>query len=208
MKKSNSSTSVKNLTLLALLTALVAVFQCIGMIIPIGFNVGAFALVPIVIGAAMLGPVAGLWLGLVFGIIVLATGSASAFYPLGFIKEPFFGILQTVIVVLLKGGLAGWVSGIIYRALEKKNSFLAIVISSVTCPIVNTGVFVLACFTVFLPGISGWASGAGKDILAYVFLTLVGINFFVELSISVVFTPVAHKIIAIGKKMRSDKSYI
>lgn len=200
MKRSNSVSNIKNLTLLALMTALVVVFQTIGLIIPIGFNVAAFALVPMVIGAAMLGPIAGAWLGLVFGIVIIATGGASAFYA--------FGVVQTVIVVLLKGALAGWVSGIIYKALEKKNSLLAIISASVACPVVNTAIFTLASFTVFFPGISGWASGAGKDMISYVFLTLIGVNFFVELGICLVFSTVADRIINIGKKMRDDKSYI
>lgn len=182
------------------MTALVAVFQCIGLIIPIGFNVGAFALVPIVIGAAMLGPIAGLWLGFIFGLVVIVTGQASAFYA--------FGVVQTVIVVLLKGALAGWVSGLVFKLIEKKNSLAAIVTSSVLCPVVNTAVFTLASFTVFFPGINGWATGAGKDMISFVFLTLIGANFFVELGICLIFSTVAHRIILIGKKMRSDKSYI
>ena len=200
LKKARSLTNVKNLTLLALMTALVAVFQCIGLIIPIGFNVGAFALVPIVIGAAMLGPVAGLWLGFIFGLVVIVTGQASAFYA--------FGVVQTVIVVLLKGALAGWVSGLTFKLIEKKNSLAAIITSSILCPVVNTAVFTLASFTIFFPGIKGWATGAGADVISYVFLTLIGANFFVELGICLIFSTVAHRIILIGKKMRSDKSYI
>ena len=200
LKKARSLTNVKNLTLLALMTALVAVFQCIGLIIPIGFNVGAFALVPIVIGAAMLGPIAGLWLGFIFGLVVIVTGQASAFYA--------FGVVQTVIVVLLKGALAGWVSGLVFKLFEKKNSLAAIVTSSVLCPVINTAIFTLASFTVFFPGIKGWATGAGKDMISFVFLTLIGANFFVELGICLIFSTVAHRIILIGKKMRSDKSYI
>lgn len=200
MKKAKSLTNVRNLTLLALMTALVAVFQCIGLIIPIGFNFGAFALVPIVIGAAMLGPIAGLWLGFIFGLVVIVTGQAAAFYA--------FGVVQTVIVVLLKGALAGWVSGIFYKMIEKKNSLAAIITSSVLCPVINTAIFTLASFTVFFPGIKGWATGAGKDMISFVFLTLIGANFFVELGICLIFSTVAHRIILIGKKMRSDKSYI
>ncbi len=200
MKKAKSLTNVKNLTLLALMTALVAVFQCIGLIIPIGFNIGAFALVPIVIGAAMLGPIAGLWLGFIFGLVVIVTGQASAFYA--------FGVVQTVIVVLLKGALAGWVSGIVYKMIEKKNSLAAIITSSILCPVVNTAIFTLASFTIFFPGIKGWATGAGADMISYVFLTLIGANFLVELGICLIFSTVAHRIILIGKKMRSDKSYI
>ena len=200
MKKAKSLTNVKNMTLLALMTALVAIFQCIGLIIPIGFNVGAFALVPIVIGAAMLGPIAGLWLGFIFGLVVIVTGQASAFYA--------FGVVQTVIVVLLKGALAGWVSGMVYKMIEKKNSLAAIITSSILCPVVNTAVFTLASFTIFFPGIKDWATGAGADMISFVFLTLIGANFFVELGICLIFSTVADRIIKIGKKMRGDKSYI
>ena len=200
MKKAKSLTNAKNLTLLALMTALVAVFQCIGLIIPIGFNFGAFALVPIVIGAAMLGPIAGLWLGFIFGLVVIVTGQAAAFYA--------FGVVQTVIVVLLKGALAGLVSGIFYKMIEKKNSLAAIITSSILCPVVNTELFTLASFTIFFAGIKGWATGAGADMISFVFLTLIGANFFVELGICLVFSTVANRIILIGKKMRNDKSYI
>lgn len=206
MKKAKSLTNVKNLTLLALMTALVAVFQCIGLIIPIGFNVGAFALVPIVIGAAMLGPIAGLWLGSVFGLVVILTGQASAFYTL--VQPQWLGVTLTVAVVLLKGALAGWVSGIVYKMIEKKSSFGAIITASVLCPVVNTAIFTLASFTVFFPGISGWATGAGKSMIAFVFLTLIGLNFFIELGICLVFSTVADRIIKIGKKMRGEKNYI
>ena len=188
------------MTLLALMTALVAIFQCIGLIIPIGFNIAAFALVPIVIGAAMLGPIAGLWLGFIFGLVVIVTGQASAFY--------MFGVVPTVAVVLLKGAIAGWTAGIAYKLIEKKNSLAAIITSSVLCPVVNTALFALASFTVFFPGISGWATGAGKDMISFVFLTLIGANFFVELGICLIFSTVSDRIIRIGKKMRGDKSYI
>ena len=188
------------MTLLALMTALVAIFQCIGLIIPISFNIAAFALVPIVIGAAMLGPIAGLWLGFMFGLVILVTGQASAFYV--------FGVVETAAVVLLKGAASGWVAGISYKMLEKKSTLAAIIASSILCPIVNTALFTLASFTVFFPGISGWANGAGKDMISYVFLTLIGANFFVELGICLIFSTVADRIIRIGKKMRGDKSYI
>ena len=200
MKKHNSIKNVRNMTLLALMTALVAIFQCIGLIIPIGFNVGAFALVPLVVGAAMLGPLAGAWLGFVFGFVVIVTGQASGFYVLG--------VVQTVAVVLIKGILAGLSASLIYKLIAKKNSLAAIVTSSIVCPVVNTAIFALACYTVFFPGISEWASGAGKDMISYVFLTLVGANFFVELGICLIFSTVADRIIKIGQKMRHDKSYI
>lgn len=206
MKKAKSSVNAKNLTLLALMTVLVVVFQLIGAFVPIGFNVGAFALVPIVIGAALLGPLAGAWLGTVFGVVVLATGSASAFYAL--IKPQWLGVTATVLVVILKGALAGFLSGVVYKLIAKKNSVVAIVAASIVCPVVNTLIFTLASFTIFFPGITVWATAAGKTIVPFVFLVLIGANFFVELTICLVFSSVSERIIAIGKKMRHDKSYI
>ena len=200
MKKQNSVKNVKNMTLLALMTALVAIFQCIGLIIPIGINVGAFALVPLVVGAAMLGPLAGAWLGFAFGFVVVITGQASGFYVLG--------VVETVAVVLIKGIAAGLAAALIYKLIAKRNSLAAIITASVVCPVVNTAIFTLACYTVFFPGISEWASGAGKDMISYVFLTLIGANFFVELGICLIFSTVADRIIKIGLKMRHDKSYI
>ena len=188
------------MTLLSLMTALVAVFQGIGLIVPIGFNFGAFALVPMVVGAAMLGPIAGAWLGFIFGLVVVVTGQASGFYV--------FGVIETIAVVRIKGTGAGLVGGIAYKLISKKNSLAAIITSSVLCPVVNTAIFTLACYTVFFPGISEWAAGAGKSMIAFVFLTLIGANFFVELGICVIFSSVADRIIKIGKKMRHDKSYI
>lgn len=200
MKNKKTFFQVKNLTLLSLMTALVAIFQTIGLIIPIGFNVGAFALVPLVVGAAMLGPIAGAWLGFVFGFVVIITGQASGFYVLG--------VVETVAVVLIKGIAAGLAAALIYKLIAKRNSLAAIITASIVCPVVNTAIFTLACYTVFFPGISEWASGAGESMLTYVFLTLIGANFFVELGICIVFSSVADRIIKIGKKIRHDKSYI
>lgn len=204
LKKAKSKVNVKNLTLLALMTALVAIFQCIGAFVPLGFNAGAFALVPIVIGAAMLGQIAGLWLGFFFGIIVIATGQASAFFFPGL--EVF-----AVILVLLKGSLAGWLTAVVYKALVKKNSLLAIIVSSIVCPIVNTGIFAIGCLTLFSDGISSGLLTEGTpvtNLVPFVFLTLIGINFIVEFCICVLFSSVSDRIIKIGMKMRNDKSYI
>ena len=198
MKKKTLSYDVKKLTYLALMTALVALFQTIGMIIPIGFNVGAFSLVPIVIGGAMLGPAAGAWLGFSSAAVLIATNAVAPYYTIS--------IFFTILVVILKGVVSGWVAALVYMPLSKKNSLLAITVSSVLCPVVNTSIFLVACFTVFFPGLSAWAIEAGKDMISFVFVTMVGINFFVEVGICVLFAPIADRMIKLGSKMRHDKS--
>ena len=48
----------------------------------------------------------------------------------------------TILLCILKGTAAGWVSGLIYRALTKcEKTKLGVVLSAVACPIVNTGIF-------------------------------------------------------------------
>ena len=85
-----------------------------------------------------------------FGLVVLLSGDAAAFLvisPLG-----------TILVVLLKGALAGFCAGLVFRALEKKNQTLAVVTSAVTAPVVNTGIFLLGCVVFFLETVRGWAA--------------------------------------------------
>ena len=61
------------------LTAVVIVVYLLTMGISVGpFNI-TFALIPIVVGAALYGWATGGWLGLVFGAMVLFTGGANAF---------------------------------------------------------------------------------------------------------------------------------
>ena len=86
---------VQKLTLIALLTALVVILQILGGFIRIGTFSVSLVLVPIVLGAALLGPWAGGWLGLVFGAVVLISGDAAWFMGMN--------LPGTVITVLLKG---------------------------------------------------------------------------------------------------------
>ena len=71
MKSKRFFTS-RNIAFLAVLVALIIVLQLWGGNIRIGGTSLSFVLVPIVIGAVMLGPVAGAFLGLLLGLITLS----------------------------------------------------------------------------------------------------------------------------------------
>ena len=96
---------------LGLLTAIVVVLQFIGATIRFGTFSVSLVLMPIVIGAALFGPWAGAWLGLVFDIVVLLSGDAATFMTI----NPF----GTIVTVIVKGVLAGYVSGLVYSGLAK-----------------------------------------------------------------------------------------
>lgn len=180
------------LAFMGILTAIVIVLQAMA----IGIRFGTFSitlvLVPIVVGAAMYGWKAGAWLGLVFGAVVLMT-DAGAFLAVS--------VPGTIITCILKGVLAGAVAAIVYRLLEKKNEWLAILAAAVVCPVVNTGVFLLGCVLFFYDTISEWATGSGfANAGTYMIMGLVGLNFLVEMAINLCLSTVIVRIMSIVKR--------
>ncbi len=194
METRKSRFGARQIALTAMLTAIVAVLQLLGNYVqPIPGVSLSFVLVPIVLGAALLGPWAGAWLGFVFSFMVLVTGGATAFFPI----SP----VGTVLTVIVKGCCAGLLAGLVYKALEKKNQYLAIICSAVTAPVVNTGIFLIGCRLFFWPTIVEWGKGAGfENPVAYAFLGLAGVNFLVELGINVLLAPVILRLIKLAKK--------
>ena len=180
------------LSFMGILTAIVIVLQALA----IGIRFGTFSitlvLVPRVVGAALYGWKAGAWLGLVFGVVVLFT-DAGAFLAVN--------VPGTIITCILKGVLAGAASAAVYKLLEKKNSWIAILLSAIVCPIVNTGVFLLGCLIFFFDTVSEWAAGFGYESLgAYFIFGLVGLNFLVEMAINLCLSTVIVRILSIVKK--------
>lgn len=191
------SENIHKLVGTGLLTALVVVVYFLTMGITVGpFNI-TFALIPIVVGAALYGWQAGGWLGLVFGAMVLFSGGANAFLV---INAP-----GTVITVLLKGAAAGVVPGIIYQALEKKNRWAATICAAAAAPIVNTGIFLLGCFAFFMDTLSLWAAGVGiENTVTYMMTAFVGVNFLVELGTNLLLSSVIVRIVDIVKNKLSS----
>lgn len=184
------------------LTAVVIVVYLLTMGISVGpFNI-TFALIPIVVGAALYGWATGGWLGLVFGAMVLFTGGANAFLVIN--------VPGTIITVLVKGAAAGLVPGLIYSALEKKNRWAATICSAAAAPIVNTGIFLLGCLAFFMGTINEWAAGAGiENAGVYMVTVFVGVNFLVELGANLLLSSVIVRIVDIVKnKLAANKSRI
>lgn len=192
---SNDHTRIRTLTGTAMLTAIIIVLQLIGSYIKFGQFSISLVLIPIVLGAALFGVASGTWLGLAFGIVVLISGDAALFMAI----NP----IGTVITVLLKGVLAGAASAAVYRLVEKKSRFAAVLLASFVCPMVNTGVFLLGCLVFFMDAIRDWA-GDG-NVLVYMIVYLVGINFVIELVINLVLNPAMVRLIEIGRKMGPEK---
>ena len=186
--------STRTLTGVALFTAIVVVLQFLGAFIRFGPFSISLVLIPIVVGAALYGVGAGAWLGFVFSVVVLISGDAAAFLAVN--------IPGTIITVLAKGTCAGLVSGLIYKALEK-HEVPAVAVAAISAPVVNTGIFLLGCLLFFMPTINEWAAGAGFESAGkFMIFGLVGVNFLIEMAISIVLSPVIVRLIRIGRKGR------
>lgn len=182
--------STKKMVLGALLTALVMVLQLMGASIKFGAFSISLVLIPIVIGAATCGKSIGAWLGFIFGLAVLISGDAATFMAVS--------IPGTIITVLVKGTLAGFLAGLTYQFFAKYNKIVAVVLAAIVCPVVNTGIFLIGCLLFFLETVTAWAGGS--NVGKYMIVGLVGINFLFELGINIVLSPVIVRILNARQK--------
>ena len=188
----------RKLVLLALLTGIVIVLQFLGAFIRFGPFSISLVLMPIVVGAALVGVQAGGWLGLVFGFVVLLSGDANAFLTI----DP----AGTILTVLLKGAFAGIAAGAVYRLLEKKSKTIAAVAAGIVCPIVNTGVFIIGCYVFFLSALTSWGMDAGfVNATKFIFIGMIGVNFLVEFGLNIILSPAIVRLIQYGEEKRLRK---
>lgn len=192
MTNTRNSMATQKLVMCAVLTAIVVVLQYVSIAIRFGTFSITLALVPMAIGAAMYGPKLGAWLGFVFGSVVLLSGDAAPFLAVN--------TWGTIITVLVKGTMAGLVSGLVYKALARFNRTLATVVAALMCPLVNTGVFLLGCFVFFMETITLWAGGS-DNVAAYIIVGFVGTNFLIEFIGNAIISPVMIRILNILNKL-------
>lgn len=191
-----TKSKINRLVVLGILTALIIVLQTFAS----GFKIANFApplaLIPIIIGAILLGEYAGALLGFIFGIVVVfaVISGLEAFSTMMLNYNP----LATIAICLLKGTSAGYLSGLSYRLLLKRNNLLAMIISSIIAPIVNTGIFVLGLLTIFYKLVSDLAISYGEaDIIAFFFASFITPNFVVEVLFIAILVPAISNIIHI-----------
>ena len=172
-------TDTKKLAVMGLLTAIVVVLQIV-VHIQIGIFSLSTVLIPIVIGGALYGVLAGAWLGLVFAAAVFISGDAAFFLGIT--------IPGTIVTVTAKGIACGAAAAAVYRLFVKKNRQLAGLMASIAAPVVNTAVFIIGCLIFFNYG------------MAYILTAFVGINFFIELAFNILLSQVVMFIINYARR--------
>ena len=195
-KKKSSFFTAKYVSYLGVLTALVIAFQMLSGFMKIGATAFCLVLVPIVLGAVLLGVTAGAILGGVFGLVVIIDALIGldpfTLYLLN--TQPFF----TVLLCILKGVAAGVVPALVYKPIAKKNKYVAVFVAAILAPLCNTGVFAIGAFVIMKP-ILDFFSAAGMDMSGFspayvVFVALIGVNFFVELALNLVLAPAMYTV--------------
>lgn len=181
---------------LGILSAIIIVLQVIATYFPTKPFAITLSLIPIIIGSALFDEKAGAFLGGVFSVVVITMCVIGADVGGAMVwnANPF----MCVLVCMTKGVMAGYVSGLVYRLLNKKSPIAATFVVGVSAPVVNTGIFILGLVLFFRPILSQWSGGS--DMLYYILFGLTGLNFLVELGVNMILCPVVVKILEAVKK--------
>lgn len=138
----NKKTNLRKMTELAIFISIILVMKLTGLSsIPVGPLVMTLTMIPIAIGAMLLGPVEGAVLGFVYGLTSLydAMTGASAMTHFFFQISPF----GTIVLCVVIRTLVGFLTGIIFNAVKKfdKKKFICYYVGGLAAPMLNTIMF-------------------------------------------------------------------
>lgn len=177
MKKKGTLYLVQMALLLAII--LLMAFTPIGYIKTLGLEI-TLIVVPVAVGAVLMGPAGGAFLGGVFGITsFIQCFGMSPFGAALLAINPFLTFLVCVPTRIL----AGWAAGLVFWAMQKSErksvKELSYYVANLVCPICNTVFFMtVLCLGFFQTDyIQGLANGV--NVFAFVVL-FVGLNGLIE----------------------------
>lgn len=197
----NSTSKVKKLTGIALITALEIILNYISGFITIGQVNINLALIPIIVGACMYGPSAGAFIGAINGVMTcFAPSTLALFMP----HNP----IATVILCILKTGAAGFAAGLIYKLISRdgRHELTGTIAASAAVPIINTGIYILGVYAFFLPIYEQWNEN-GINIFMFVILSVLTVNFVIELAVSLILSPAVQRIIRAASSKFGTRTY-
>ena len=182
------NTKTSNLTIMALMTAVLLIFACtpIGTI-PIGPLSISMNMIPVAICAVAMGPAGGAVAGAIFGLLsflqCFGIGIPSGMGIILVGINPFLAFIQRFVPRLLDGLLLGY----IFRAVSKKNVYLACAVTGFFSAFLNTVFFMTALVLLF--GNTEYVQGliAGRNIIVFI-CAFVGVNAVVEMVVATLIT--------------------
>ena len=198
MANNNKFFCTKNIVYLSILTALLVVLNLLGSVFKVITSVN-LTLIPIVLGALLLGVKGGLILGIISGLMTFLFGvtGVDAFTNILFTNHPLLTFLTCTVKIVLAGVLGGF----IYNLLKNKNKYLATFVASAVVPIVNTTIFILGALTMY-DTISLFSMDAGVGVMYFLIIVCAGVNFLIELGINLLVAPAIHGVIKTLDRVR------
>lgn len=178
--------SVMGLAVFALIIVVMA-FTPAGFL-KIGNLETSFLVVPVAIGAILLGPTYGAVLGLVMGVVSFAQCFGAS--DMG---SALFGVsaINTFMLCVIPRVICGWMAGVFYDLLSKidKTGFVPQIAAAVVCPLFNFILFMLGLSLLFgqTPYLLNLQTQMNASGIGFYF-ALGGMNLLYELLASVVFT--------------------
>ncbi len=204
MQKNQMSKLVKFVQL-AVLTAIVVIMS----FTPLGYlKIGplsiALVIIPVVTGAIVLGPGAGAFMGLVFGITSFAQCfGMDAFGTTLCSINPFFTFLMCIPTRVLSGFLCGLIfKGMSKGLAGKKSAFLSYPVASVSGPVFNTAFFMSCLVLLFgkTEFIQNIIASTGASNLFMFMLMFVGVNGAVEIASCLIVASALSKALNVANK--------
>ncbi len=197
MERKTAKQRTLRLVQLAILLALVIVLQQFGSSIKVGPTSFSLVLIPIALGGMLLGPGAGAFLGLVFGVIVFLAGvtGQDVFTQILFQDHPFL----TAVTCLGKGAAAGFGAGLAYKLIAKKNTVVAGFTAAAAAPILNTGLFIL-CALLMSDTLAANFVADGSTVIYFLVIGCAGINFIVEFLVNLLVSPALNMVVNVVTK--------
>ena len=194
-----STTQIKHLTLLAMLTALLVVLAMVNIPQPAGLSI-TFNMIPVAIAAIAMGIPGGAIIGGVFGLIsFLQCFGIVGYSAMGAALvsvSPFLMFIQRFVSRVL----VGVITALIFRALKRRNvkDHLAFTITGFSAAFFNTLFFM--SLLVLLFGSTEYLQNlmAGRGVLTFI-IASVGINAVVEMIVAAVVTA------AVGIALKKSK---
>ena len=176
------------MTIMALMTAVLLIFACtpIGTI-PIGPLSISMNMIPVAICAVAMGPAGGVTAGAIFGLLsflqCFGIGIPSGMGIILVGINPFLAFIQRFVPRLLDGLLLGY----IFRAVSKKNVYVACAVTGFFSAFLNTVFFMTALVLLF--GNTEYVQGliAGRNIIVFI-CAFVGVNAVVEMVVATLIT--------------------
>ena len=202
--------TAKNIATIGILMALVIVLQMFcGSINIANLITLNFSLIPIVLGAIVLGPVAGALLGFANGIVILIQVilTPSGFYYIIWTYSPVI----TTLICIVKTTVAGFVGGIVFRLISKKNTLAATFTAAAIVPVINTALFILGCLCMtdtILIYQDTRPDYDGMNIFIFICVGIVTVNFFIEFALNLIVSPALNSVYRVVEKQFNNKKTV